>query len=155
MKWFWSKIGQNGTGVSSASLLNCAETDKIDLVSTHGRQENAIGEVWPAINHLREVQLFHQWKFIRTERFGHQLYDWKWKNQGCRVISLHTLGVDSNDHWTSWLAGKTKEHIGGIGAMYPKVVIVQMPSVTKRHHEPQTFNLQLRVFWSNYTTKLS
>ena len=26
-----------------------------------------------------------------------------------------------------------------------------MPSVTNRHHEPQTFNLQFRVFWSNYT----
>ena len=54
----------------------------------------------------------------------------------------------SNDIWTMdiMISREIKKEIGGIGAMYAKVVIVQMPSVTKRHHEPQTFNLQLRVF---------
>ena len=35
--------------------------------------------------------------------------------------------------------------------MYPKVVIVLMPSFTNRPHDHQTFILQLWVFWSNYT----
>ena len=47
------------------------------------------------------------------------------------MILLHTLSVNSNDIWTMdiMISKEIKKVLGGIGAMYPKVVIVQMPSV--------------------------